>query len=110
MQVTNMASRSGWLGLALILTAVAPSTSDAAMAAQPDTAPREKTTVVHAGQLLAVPGEKVLTRKSVVITRGRIDAIENGGEIHPDHYDGLKYVRIQDAAIRSSQSRQTITL
>lgn len=101
MQVTNMASRSGWLGLALILTAVGPSTNDAAMAAQPDAAPREKTTVVHAGQLLAVPGEKVLTRKSVVITRGRIDAIENGF-LSPDDFPGrddVEFVDLSDSFV-----------
>ncbi len=39
-----------------------------------------------------------------------IDAIENDAEIHPDHHDGLKYVRIQDAAIRAARSKQIITL
>jgi predicted dehydrogenase len=37
-----------------------------------------------------------------------IDAIENNTPIHPDHHDGLNYVRIQDAAIRSSKLRQTV--
>lgn len=39
-----------------------------------------------------------------------IDAIENNTEVHPDHHDGLKYVRIQDAAIQSAKSKQTVTL
>jgi len=37
-----------------------------------------------------------------------IDAIEHGAEIHPDHHDGLKYVRIQDAALRSAKTRQPV--
>ena len=39
-----------------------------------------------------------------------VDAIENGTKIFPDELDGLRYVRIQDAAIRSSQTGQTVLL
>lgn len=39
-----------------------------------------------------------------------IDAIENNTPLHPDHHDGQSYVRILDAAYRSSQSGKTITL
>ncbi len=39
-----------------------------------------------------------------------IAAIEQGKEIHPDHHDGLRYVRIQDAAIRSRDAGKTIYL
>jgi len=39
-----------------------------------------------------------------------IEAIENNKEIHPDHHDGLKYVRIQDAAIRASKQGQAVNL
>lgn len=39
-----------------------------------------------------------------------IDAIENDTQVTPNHHDGLEYVRILDAAVRSSQSKQIITL
>jgi len=39
-----------------------------------------------------------------------IGAIENDTEVHPNERDALNYVRIQDAAIRSSRTRQTILL
>lgn len=39
-----------------------------------------------------------------------IDAIENDGECTPNERDGLRYVRIQDAAIRSSRSGEIVEL
>lgn len=39
-----------------------------------------------------------------------IAAIETGADIHPDHHDALKYVRIQDAALRSSREGRTIAV
>ncbi len=39
-----------------------------------------------------------------------IDAIENGTEVTPNEHDGLRYVRIQDAAIRSSRTGETVKL
>ena len=39
-----------------------------------------------------------------------IDAIEHGSDISPNELDGLRYVRIQDAAIKSSQTGQTVLL
>lgn len=39
-----------------------------------------------------------------------IAAIETNKEIHPDHHDGLRYVAIQDAAIRSAAEGRTVYL
>lgn len=39
-----------------------------------------------------------------------IDAIENGSVLSPNELDGLRYVRIQDAAVESSQTGQIVTL
>ena len=39
-----------------------------------------------------------------------IEAIETDKPIAPNHHDGLKYVRIQDAAMRSAKLGQRITL
>lgn len=39
-----------------------------------------------------------------------IDGIENGSTISPNELDGLRYVRIQDAALRSSQTGQMVSL
>ena len=43
------------------------------------------TTIIHAGKLLAVPGEKPLTEQSVVIEDKRIKSVEKG------YIDGSKY-------------------
>ena len=39
-----------------------------------------------------------------------IDGIENGTKLSPDEHDGLRYVRIQDAALRSAETGQRILL
>jgi len=39
-----------------------------------------------------------------------IDAIENDTELAPNEFDGLNYVRIQDAALRSSETGETVFL
>ncbi len=39
-----------------------------------------------------------------------IDGIENGTKLSPDEHDGLRYVRIQDAALRSAETGQRIPL
>lgn len=39
-----------------------------------------------------------------------IDGIENGTRLSPDECDGLRYVRIQDAALRSAQAGQPVRL
>ena len=39
-----------------------------------------------------------------------IDAIENGTKLSPDEHDGLRYVRMQDAALRSAAAGQPIQL
>ena len=39
-----------------------------------------------------------------------INAIETGGDVTPNETDGLAYVRIQDAALRSAQSGETVRL
>ncbi len=47
------------------------------MTDQPD-APEPQTTVIHAGRLLAVPGEPAAVKQSIIIEDGRIVAIEDG--------------------------------
>lgn len=39
-----------------------------------------------------------------------IDGIENGTRLSPDEHDGLRYVRIQDAALRSALTRRPVML
>jgi predicted dehydrogenase len=39
-----------------------------------------------------------------------IDGIENGTKLSPDEHDGLRYVRIQDAALRSAEAGTPIHL
>jgi imidazolonepropionase-like amidohydrolase len=38
----------------------------------------EQSTIIHAGSLLSVPGQRPLSNQSVVITNGRITAVRNG--------------------------------
>ena len=39
-----------------------------------------------------------------------IDAIENGTELSPNELDGLRYVRIQDAALESIRTGKVVSL
>ncbi|MBR9826054.1 MAG: amidohydrolase family protein [Alphaproteobacteria bacterium] len=44
---------------------------------------QDELTVIHAGQLLAVPGEEVLVEHSILVRNGRIEGIE-AGYVEPD--------------------------
>ena len=48
------------------------------MAGPTDGQAQSDLTVIHAGTVLTVPGEKPLERQSILVTGGRITAIENG--------------------------------
>lgn len=44
---------------------------------------QDELTVIHAGQLLAVPGEEVLVEHSILVRNGRIEGVE-AGYVEPD--------------------------
>ncbi len=53
---------------------------------------QDELTVIHAGQLLAVPGEDVLAEQSILIRNGRIEGVESG-YVTPD---GAEIVDLRD--------------
>ena len=57
-------------------------------------APPERWVVLHCGALLAVPGEAPLTKASVVVKRGRIDAVLPGF-VAPPKLPGARGVEIE---------------
>ncbi len=71
----------------ILLAAVTAASFNTALA-QDDAA----LTVIHAGQLLAVPGEAALSEHSILIRDGRIDAIEPG-YVSPD---GAELIDLSD--------------
>lgn len=57
-------------------------------------APHERWVVLHCGALLAVPGEAPLTKASVVVKRGRIDAVLPGF-VAPPKLPGARGIEIE---------------
>lgn len=57
-----------------------PASAHGAVATDPSAAQdaAEPATIIHCGQLLAIPGEAPKTQQSIVIINGRIDSIHNG--------------------------------
>jgi imidazolonepropionase-like amidohydrolase len=53
------------------------------------------TTIIHAGTLLAVPGERPTTRQSVIVRDGRIAEVRNGF-LQPDAIEGAGDARLID--------------
>lgn len=57
-----------------------------------------KTTLIHAGELLAVPGQKPLTEQSVYIEQGVITKVESGYQ-QPDNNEDIEVIDLKDAFV-----------
>ena len=57
---------------------------------------QETTTVIEAGQVLAVPGDGYLKDRSITIENGRIVKVERGFKTHPD---GVRVINLRDAYV-----------
>lgn len=55
----------------------------------------EATTIIHAGQLLAVPGETVSETQSIIVRNGRIEEIRDGF-VDPAAFENAKLVDLKD--------------
>lgn len=80
---------------ALVLAASALLPAAAAAQATAAASPAEAVTVIHAGTLLAVPGEKPKTRQTLVVTGRRITAVQDGFVNPP----GAKVIDLSDAFV-----------
>ena len=56
------------------------------------------THLIHAGELLAVPGKKPLTEQTVVITDGRISKVVDGYQ-NADDYDADSVIDLKDSFV-----------
>ena len=55
-----------------------------------------ETTVIHAGQLLAVPGERPATNQTIVVRDGRVDRIVNGFAAPGSFGEDVTFVDLSD--------------